>query len=157
MSDVEPNLKPFGVCGCGCGLEGVLRTKAWQDETLCVSRGCKCKRCQGLRNKRMGAKSQRRGKKELGIISASSLHTGHEENDSHPWENKRHDALTGPAFTAWEKVENQYERNRPIGRGPLLFFRAEHSKRRYSLVIMRGDRLYNAWYTLGVNRGWIKE
>jgi hypothetical protein len=145
-------------CPDNCGAFGTP-TKPFSDGTQHV-KGCAksgCKKCVGRLWKRKGGKDQREGKKELAILSASSLHTGHEEDDSEPWENKAGARFTGPAFTAWELAEGQYENNRPIGRGPLLFLRMTHPKRKHSLIVIRGDRLYEAWLRIGINHKWIDE
>lgn len=157
--EVTSNFKEQIVCECGCGLEGTPRTRVYKNGTRHI-RNCGrdqyCPQCVGKKWKAKGGKDQRNGKKELGIKSMSSLHTGHEENDDTPWENKAGAAFTGPSFRAWDKAEKQYENNRPIGRGPLLFLRMSHDDFPYSLVVLRGgERLREAWERLGRNKGWL--
>ncbi len=159
MKDVTPMFKPSGVCGCGCGREGTYRVRPWRSNGVtCVNRGCSCNQCTGYRSKKGGGRGQRDGKKQLDIKAASSLRTGHEENDDTAWENKAGVSFTGPAFTAWEKAEAQYENNRPVGRERLQLLRMTHPKRSYALVEMRLERnetLRQWWERLGVRKGWL--
>jgi hypothetical protein len=160
MREVEPRLKPSGLCGCGCGLDGVYRVKPWASNgVLCVKHGCKCRQCQGKRNKTMGAKSQRRGKKKLGLVSAGSIHTGHEENDSGwvRWENKYGASFTGPVFTAYAKAEAQSEAQRPIGDLRPFIFRSENARARYGLITFRDDRLEETVEALARQLGLIDD
>ncbi len=152
------NLKDFGGCPCEmkCGLEGKYQARAFKDGARHVLK-CPCKQCTGRRYRASGHRSQRKGKKELGIVMRTPWPTGHESDDADPWENKGGRGFTGPAFRAWEKAEKQYEGTRPIGRGPLAFLRMTHPDFRYSLIVIRGDRLHDAWTRIGRNKGWLDD
>jgi hypothetical protein len=105
----------------------------------------------------MGAKSQRRGKKRLGMTAVSSIATGHEEHDSLKWENKYGPSITGPMFTAWEKVQKQAEASRATGDIRPLIFRAENASARYGLIVFRDDQIENVVHALAVQLGLIEE
>ena len=158
MSEVEPRLKPSGPCGCGCDLDGIYRVKPWKDGTLCVARGCKCKRCQGRRNSRMGANAQRKGKKALGLKTAGSIHTGHEEHDMGDvrWESKFGPKFTGPMFTAYVNAETQSETSRAVGDNRPFVFYARNARGRYGLITFREDKMDEVIIALGKARGLIE-
>lgn len=66
MRDVEPNFKGnVGACGCGCGLHGTYRQRAWRNGVTCV-RQCKCRRCEAPKYRRRAAARERRIAKDLG-------------------------------------------------------------------------------------------
>lgn len=117
MTQVEPRFKQdnLGPCGCGCGKEGVLRAKAHRDGTRCVRTGCRCKRCQGLRNRRGGQRAQTKAARALGI-ARSSLSPGHEElmPGTLRWEHKS-GANAGPVITKFLASRSQSEAQRPVG------------------------------------------
>lgn len=105
-----------GVCGCGCGLEGVLRAKPWRDQSRCVKRGCTCRRCRGLRNKRKGARGQVAAMRALGV-PASTIHPGHEElvqGLAVRWEHKT-GHQSSPVITRYRLSKAQSEAQRARG------------------------------------------
>lgn len=113
MSEVTPNMKPFGACGCGCGKEGTLRVKAYRDGTVCVSRGCPCARCRGKANRSRGDAAGRKVRKALGLVGAS---TRHEEGWGGPVRTEsKAGAQAKPVHTAHRNVKAQSEQSRPIG------------------------------------------
>jgi hypothetical protein len=61
---VEPRLKEFVPCPCGCGLVGTT-TRAHRDGTRHV-RGCVCPRCRGRNVKRSSGNRERRVARRLG-------------------------------------------------------------------------------------------
>lgn len=109
-SDLKP---PPDVCGCGCGLVGVLRVKQWSDGSRCVKRGCTCRRCLGKRNRSKGDDRARRGRKALGIPGANTRHEEH-LGGTVRWEAKA-GAQIQPMWTAFLKAWSQSEQARPIG------------------------------------------
>jgi hypothetical protein len=56
----------YADCGCGCGLYGALRVRAWRNGVHCVRR-CSCRQCQGGRTK---ARARRREGKMARQINA---------------------------------------------------------------------------------------
>jgi hypothetical protein len=117
MSDVTPNMKPFGLCPCSaqCGLEGPFQSRQYKDGSHHVRR-CPCKQCIGRRSKRTGGKAQRTARKLLAVPVTSSIRTGHEEFDGGlvRFECKS-GAQVRPMITAFTKAEKQSEASRSIG------------------------------------------
>jgi hypothetical protein len=115
VSEVTPNFKPFGLCSCGCEVEGPLQTRQYKDGSLHVRR-CPCKQCMGRRSKRTGGKAQRTAKKLLAVPTTSTIHTGHEEfaGGLVRFECKS-GAQIRPMVTAFSKAEAQSEAARAIG------------------------------------------
>lgn len=115
----EPQVEPIwkeptrGACGCGCGKEGRFR-RPWRDGAVCVV-GCPCRRCLGARSKRKGGRKQSKAVNALGI-PRSSLSPGHEEflGGAIRVEVKS-GAQIKPAMTAYLKMEDQSEAQRPYG------------------------------------------
>lgn len=67
--EVEPRLKPFGPCPCGCGLEGHTTAPLPGGERHV--RGCGCARCRGRRRPRTAAARERRVARRLGGTRAA--------------------------------------------------------------------------------------
>lgn len=156
MTDVTPNLKPVGTCGCGCGREGTLRVKPWRDGTVCVTRGCDCARCRGKRNKRLGQRKQARAVSALGV-PRSSLHPGHEEflGGTVRVEVKSGTKHADPVWTKYRASEAQSEAQRPVGdHRPFvaLFMPADSSD---GLVVFRLSRLDETLMALAEQRGLV--
>lgn len=114
MTEHWSNLKPApGPCGCGCGVEGPPRARPWKDGTLCVKRGCSCRRCLGKRSGKKGDSKALLARKALGIPGAN---TRHEEL----WgggirSEMKAGAQVKPAVTAFLRMEAQSEAQRPMG------------------------------------------
>jgi hypothetical protein len=158
VPEVEPNMRPFGPCGCGkCGLEGLLRVKPWYSNgVICVRRGCTCRQCTGSRSKRGGQRDQqRKGSKTLTGKPGRS----HEQHDrkAFRWENKKTNihGVSGPVHNAWDKVEKVDEQLRPIGDTRPFLARFDLEGRRYGLVVLRDDKLHETWFAIGVENGWL--
>lgn len=105
----------FGSCGCGCGIEGVYRTKTWRDQTRCV-RLCKCLRCRGSRNRTRGLDRQSKAAKALAVPQVGAMRPGEESC----WPGTvrvevKSGAQCRPAETAYRKAEAQAENARAIG------------------------------------------
>lgn len=118
MTDqVEPRFKGnVGVCGCGCGRQGVLRAKPWRDDTRCVRRGCDCPRCRGRRSKEKGSRRQTAARKALRVPNTSSMAPGHEEHFAGAVRVEvKAGKQVGPVLTRFLRAEVQSEASRPIG------------------------------------------
>lgn len=100
-------------CGCGCGLIGPLRVKPWRDGTLCVKRGCVCRRCLGRRSRSKGDTKALKARKALGIPGANTRHEEHLGGGVR-WEAKA-GAQVKPMWTAFLKAEQQSEQVRAMG------------------------------------------
>jgi hypothetical protein len=103
----------IGPCGCGCGLEGTLRAKAWRDDVRCVKRGCACRRCLGKRSRTKGDSKAREGRKALAIPGANTRHEEH-LGGLVRWEAKA-GAQVKPMWSAFLRAELQSESQRPFG------------------------------------------
>lgn len=113
MTDVANRLLPFGPCGCGCGREARLRVKPWADGTVCVTRGCPCKRCQGRANRSRGDAAGRKVRKQLGLVG---VNTRHEEGWGGPVRTEsKSGGVARPVITAHLNARTQSEASRPIG------------------------------------------
>lgn len=113
--EVTTNLKDnVGTCGCGCGLEGVLRAKAWYSSGVrCVKRGCNCRQCLGKRSRTKGDTKARNARKALNIPGANTRHEEH-LGGLVRWEAKA-GAQVKPMWTAFAKAEAQSEQARAFG------------------------------------------
>jgi hypothetical protein len=157
MSDVEPNFKPFGACGCGCGREGTLRVKPWRSNgVICVRLGCVCQQCVGRRSKKGGKYDQQtRGAK---ILTGKRGRT-HEEHDraAFRWQNKKtgKHGVSGPVHNAWDKVEKDDDVLRPHGDIRPFLARFALEGRRFGLVMFRDDKLRETWEAIGIENGWL--
>lgn len=113
VSDVTPSFKHHGPCGCGCGKEGNLRVRPWKDGTVCIARGCTCKRCTGKANRSRGDAAGRKVRKKLGLVGAA---TRHEEGWGGPLRTEsKAGGIARPVITAHRNVKLQSEVSRPIG------------------------------------------
>jgi len=118
---VEPRFKEVneGPCGCGCGLSGKYRVRAWRDGTLCVKLGCKCPRCRAKRNRTKGDKAYNVAKKQLhaaGLLDGSAIGSRHEERAGGRVRiESKEGAQCRPAITAARHAWDQSEAARPIG------------------------------------------
>jgi hypothetical protein len=150
---VQPQFKPFGACGCGCGKEGNLRPKPWRDGVVCVSRGCECPRCRGKRNRAKGDSKARRARKVLGLAGAN---TRHEELWGGPVRvESKAGARDGAnaVFTHYRNARNQSEQARPIGdnRRFVAMFCPDGTK--HTLYVIRDDDLEAAVFALAESWG----
>jgi hypothetical protein len=109
------NLKPFGVCSCGCGREGNYRAKPWADGSLCT-RNCdkaRCPRCRGRANRSRGDAAGRKARKALGLMGVRSRH---EEVWGGPTRTEsKAGGIARPVITAHRNAKNQSEVSRPMG------------------------------------------
>ena len=113
MSEVETRFKPFGPCGCGCGKEGNLRVRPWKDGTVCVARGCSCKRCKGKAVRSHGDAAGRKARKALGL---GGVRSRHEEVWGGPVRTEsKSQGVARPVITAHSNAKNQSEQARPMG------------------------------------------
>lgn len=109
---MNPRFKDnIGLCGCGCGLEGVLRVKPWRDGVRCV-RTCKCRRCMGRRNRQGGLRKQSAARKALGV-GASKFGDANEERwqDAYFANEVKAGQQVGPVANWWRRVEAQVLNN----------------------------------------------
>lgn len=116
MTEVENRLKDnLGVCGCGCGNEGVLRARPWRGGVRCVRHGCPCRRCLGGRSNRNGKRRQAKAVTALGV-PRSSINPGHEEflGGTVRLEVKA-GAQAGPVWTKYLASEQQSNAARAVG------------------------------------------
>lgn len=134
MTDVAPNLRETGDCGCGCGLHGTLRSRPWANGITCVKRGCPCARCIGGRNVKKGRRRQNRAGRALGIppVRHEELMPGAIRR-----EDKAGARFANPVWTRFLLMEQQSEQARPIGDGrPFVAF-LHPDKTTESLVVFR--------------------
>lgn len=131
MSDVQPFFKDnIGACGCGCGLEGVLRTKPWRTSGVRCVRVCKCNQCRGRRSRQKGDRKAAQARKALNLSGANTRHEEH-------WRGgllveSKAGAQVKPILTRFLAARKQAEASRAVGdhrpfvmiaapdRGPML-------------------------------------
>ncbi len=112
MTDVTPNFRETGECGCGCGSYGSLK-KPWRDGSRCVARKCRCKRCLGAQNRKRGDAKASKVRKRLGLVGAG---TRHEELWGGPVRvESKSGAQARPPVTAHLKAKAQSEQARSLG------------------------------------------
>lgn len=142
MSQVEPCFKDnLGDCGCGCGLYGRLK-KPNKAGVRCVANRCKCKSCQGRKNRNNGHKKQNKGARALGLVTSKFAPSDEENLGGHlRFEHKSgaHDA--GPIRTRYEACRAQSDAARSIGdvRPFVAGFTPPGSRLMY--VVVRSDDL----------------
>lgn len=102
-SDVQPNLKAWIVCACGCGLEGRPQTKARRDGMHV--RGCSCRGCKAgvhpkAEKRRVGKFARRSG---LTQASGSGRRLGYDLSGVLALEETSAVALVDPLRKWWER------------------------------------------------------
>jgi hypothetical protein len=145
MTDVTPNFRPFGKCGCGCEAEGTFRSRPWRDGTICVARRCTCNRCSGKRSAGKGKRGQIKAARAIGVPRTSSISPGHEE---HFGGTVRVEVKSGaqarPILTRYLAMEAQSEAARPFGDNRPFVAVAMPESVSWGLVLIRTDRLAEA-------------
>ncbi len=102
----------YGDCGCGCGEYGALK-KPWRDDTRCVARKCKCKRCVGKNNRRKGDSKANRARP---LMRLSGPNTRHEEHLRGPvLTESKAGRQVGPIWTRFRDARAQAEASRAVG------------------------------------------
>jgi hypothetical protein len=159
MSDeVEVRLKPQDPCGCGCGATGQLKSP-WKDGSQCVIHKCKCRRCQGRRNRKSGLAAQRIAAERLGVPVLGSLRPGNEEDFGGlvRMESKS-GAIVRPLFTAYMRAEQQSEASRARGDlRPFVFTARMNPEGKDGLIVLRESKLEETVFALAVQLGLIEE
>lgn len=119
-----------GDCACGCGLWGTLRRRPLDHVRL-----CKCKQCQGKRNRSKGDRKAREARKQLGIGGANTRHEELWGGDIRV--EVKAGAQIQNVFNAFLKCEQQSENHRPIGDWRPFAMIAMPDGTKDGLVIMR--------------------
>jgi hypothetical protein len=118
VTDVEPNFKEQGQCGCissGCPREGVLNKHIYRDGTRHI-RGCPCARCRGRKTRRGGNDGQRDTARRVGVTKVGSILASHEElYDGETRIEVKTGAQIRPLINAFDKHMAQSEASRPVG------------------------------------------
>jgi hypothetical protein len=154
VSEVVPNFKDnWGMCSCQCG-EGELR-KVRADGSRCV-RGCRCKRCQGGRNRTGGLHKQRMARKALGIPATSSIRSGQEET----WPGTiraevKSGAIVKPAVTAYLKMRLQSEASKALGDNRPFVGVAMPTGESWGVVLVSTRDLDQFVAAYAEQRGWL--
>lgn len=114
VRQVEPMFKDnLGVCGCGCGDEGLLRVKPWRSNGVRCTRACKCNQCRGRRVREKGDRKAAKARKMLGLVGANTRHEEHWRG-SMLVESKA-GAQVKPIWTRFKAARDQAEASRAIG------------------------------------------
>lgn len=149
---VQPNFKPSGPCGCGCGKEGTLRVRPWRSNGVtCVTRGCPCKQCMGKANQSRGRRSQTKAARRMHIRP-----TTHEENmrGAHRVQHKEDKAHAGPIYRVWDRLLDEDNYKRPLGdTRPLVQSFSQQGRSGGLLLIEDTDE---AVWALAVQRGFVQ-
>jgi hypothetical protein len=106
--EIYSNLKVKADCECGCGLHGTPRARP-----LGHIRGCKCKRCEGKRNRSKGDAKALKARKVLGIAGANTRHEELWGGDVRV--EVKAGAQVNPIATRYMLAEQQSEQHRPVG------------------------------------------
>lgn len=124
-----------GDCPCeaeNCGLYGTIRKNGHV-------RGCRCKRCQGGRNRQAGLHKQRQAKKALGIPSNRfRTKDGNEENWLGAFRVEVKSGKMVGKFAGYFRAEAQSENNRATGdTRPFIFVAMPQGMGSEGFVTMR--------------------